>query len=102
MSIPNFSNFFLKRLRVGAPQDPVRDWIMALIFSAIVLAGVIVWNAWAFGTVARGGVIGSVEPSSLPVFKSSSLDAIHGIFANRVTEESKYETGAYRYVDPSQ
>ena len=102
MSILNFSNVFLKRLRVGAPKDPMRDWIMALIFSAIVLAGVIVWNAWAFDTIARGGVIGSVEPSSLPAFKSSSLDAIHDIFSNRVAEEAKYETGVYRYADPSQ
>ncbi len=102
MSISNFSNSFLKRLRAGAHQDPVRDWILALIFSTIVLAGVIVWNAWAFDTVSRGGIIGSVATSPSQVLTNSSLDAIHSVFEKRAAEEAKYRTGTYRFVDPSQ
>lgn len=102
MSITNLRSSFLKRLGVGTHQDPVRDWILSLIFSAIVLAGIVVWNTWAFDTVSHGGVIGSVATSSSQVLNNSSLDAIHVIFEKRAAEEAKYETGIYHFVDPSQ
>jgi hypothetical protein len=93
---------YAKRLRAGAYQDPVRDWMVLITFSVIVLAGIIVWNIWAFDTVANGGVIGTTAPKATPGFSRASLDAIHVIFKNRADEEAKYETGVYRYADPSQ
>jgi hypothetical protein len=92
---------FIKRLRYGA-INPARDWRVLITLSAIALAGIIIWNAWAFDTVASGGVIGSVTTSSQPVFNSTSLDSIQTMFSNRATEEEKYETGTYRFADPSQ
>ena len=92
---------FLKRLRPGERIDPARDWMLLLILSTIILAGGIVWNAWAFDTVANGGVLGSPAPKPQPVFKRSSLDSINSIFSARAAEEAKYETGTYRYADPS-
>lgn len=93
---------FFKRMHSGARQDPVRDWLILLTFSTIVLVGIIVWNAWAFDTVAKGGVIGAHTTKAPPLFSRSSLDAIHTIFENRAIEESKYQAGVYRYADPSQ
>ncbi len=94
-------NSFLKRLHSEVRQDPARDWIAVLICSAIVLVGVIVWNVWVFDTIARGGVIGSVELSSPQAFNRSFLDAAQPIFEKRAAEATKYETGVYRYTDPS-
>jgi len=91
----------LKRLRCCAP-NPSRDWLALVTLSLIVLASIIVWNAWAFETVASGGVIGPVAASSSAAFNSVSIDAIQTIFTNRATEEEKYATGTYRYADPSQ
>ncbi len=102
MTISTLSNSFLKQLHVGARQDPVRDWIAVLICATIVLAGVIVWNVWVFDTVARGGIIGSGESSPPPAFNSSFLETIHPIVEKRAAESLKYETGIYRYADPSQ
>ena len=102
MSIANLRTSFLKRLRVGTHQDPARDWIVSLIFSSIVLTGIIIWNAWVFDAVSRGVVIGSVATSSPQVLKNSSMSVINGLFEKRAAEEVKYETGAYRFVDPSQ
>lgn len=82
--------------------DPERDWLVLLIVSVMVLSGVVVWNAWAFDTVANGGVIGSPATSTAPVFSKSSLDDLHAIFANRAAEEDKYMSGAYHFSDPSQ
>jgi len=101
MTPSRLTESFLKRTRYGAP-DPVRDWLVIITLSAIALAGIIIWNAWAFDTVAGGGIIGSAATSSLPVFNRSSIDSINTIFANRAAEEAKYETGIYRFADPSQ
>lgn len=92
---------FLKRVRIRPQFDPTRDWITALIIATIALAGITVWNAWAFDTVVSGGVIGASATSTPPFFSQSSLDAIHTVFANRAAEEGKYISGAYSYVDPS-
>lgn len=92
----------LRRLRPGGLQDPARDWLVLLISSVIVLAGIIVWNVWAFDTVASGGAIGSAEPKATPLFSRATLEEIRTIFADRAAEEAKYVTGVYRYADPSQ
>lgn len=90
-----------KYLRYGA-INPVRDWLVLITLSTIALGGIIIWNAWAFGTVAGGGIIGSAATSSPQFFNNASLDAIHTIFDNRAAEEEKYMTGTYRFADPSQ
>ena len=102
MNAFNDTSSILKRLRTGALRDPVRDWLVLIVFSMLALAGIIVWNAWAFDTVANGGVIGAPASGAPPVFSRSSLDTIRTIFADREAEEEKYETGTYRFADPSQ
>lgn len=102
MNLLHHIGSFLQRARDGVHQDPVRDWLALISVSAILLVGIIVWNVWAFDTVAKGGTIGTPPKGASPVFNKASLDAIHAIFAERAAEEAKYATGAYRYVDPSQ
>jgi hypothetical protein len=91
-----------KRLKYSGYIDPARDWLVLLTLGAIALAGIVVWNVWAFDTVAQGGVIGAPASSAPPAFSRASLDAIHAVFEKRSAEEAKYETGTYRYSDPSQ
>ena len=102
MSIFTSGISLLKRLRYGSHINPTRDWLTLVTLAAIVLAGIVVWNAWAFDTVVSGGVIGTPATSTPPVFSQASLDTIHTIFANRAAEEEKYTTGTYRFADPSQ
>jgi hypothetical protein len=102
MNINNPIRAFFSRIRSAVHIDPVRDWLILLTLSILAFISIVVWNVWAFDTVARGGVIGTSVPVSEPVFSSSSLDAIHSVFSKRATEEDKYVTGVYRYVDPSQ
>ncbi len=92
----------LKRISGHTRRDPVRDWLTLLIFSAIALMGIIVWNAWVFDTVVNGGAIGTTTVETQPIFNQSTLDSIRATFASRATEETKYITGAYTFVDPSQ
>lgn len=102
MNISSHLGSLMKQVRYGARLDPARDWMALLTLSIIVLAGLIVWNVWAFDRVARGGVIGAPEVGTPPVFDSSSLDAVHAIFESRAAEETKYRTGVYTFPDPSQ
>lgn len=90
------------RLRTSARQDPVRDWLALLTLSILAFVCIVVWNVWAFDTVARGGIIGTTPGSSSPAFNRSSIDALHTVFEERAAEEAKYRTGVYRYADPSQ
>lgn len=102
MNISTAISSFLKHLRYGKYINPLRDWLVMLIFSAIAIAGIIVWNVWAFDTVANGGIIGSSTTKTTPVFSRSSLDTIYEIFANRTIEKEKYKNGIYNFADPSQ
>lgn len=95
-------NSFFRRLHIGSNPSPVRDWLIVLTFALMAFAGIVVWNIWAFDTVARGGSIGSPSITAPPAFSRSLIDAIHVIFANRAVEEAKYQTGGYQYADPSQ
>jgi len=102
MTPSSFVNGLLRHFRYGAYLNPVRDWLALVIFSAIAFAGIVVWHVWIFDTVANGGVIGSAATSTATLFSNSSLDAINTVFKNRAVEEEKYETGIYRFADPSQ
>ncbi len=93
---------YVKRLLSSVRLDPARDWLVLVTLSAIVLAGIIVWNVWTFDTVATGGVIGGQTTTSSPLFNQSSINSIRTIFENRADEEAKYQTGTYRFSDPSQ
>ena len=94
-------NTFLQRLRTLLLPDPARDWLLLIICAAITLACIIVWNAFAFDTVANGGTIGAPATSTPPIFSQASLDTVHTIFTDRAIEEGKYTKGIYRFADPS-
>ena len=101
MKFLTITNSFFKSIRNRA-FDPERDWLALLTLSAIVLASIVIWNVWTFETVVNGGVIGISATSTPPVFNRSSLDKIHLIFTNRAEEKIKFQTGVYRFSDPSQ
>ncbi|HUX81018.1 MAG TPA: hypothetical protein VMV38_01705 [Candidatus Paceibacterota bacterium] len=91
-----------EKIKLLLHPDPVRDWFTLFTLSLILLAGIIVWNVWAFDTVVNGGAITAVPVSSTPVFNTSSLNTIHTIFATRAAENAKYMAGVYHVTDPSQ
>jgi hypothetical protein len=95
-------NAFFKRFQSGVRGDPVRDWLVLLTLSLFAFIAIVVWNAWTFGTVARGGTIGTVVTSTPAVFDRASINTIRTVFEMRAAEEAKYVTGVYRYADPSQ
>lgn len=93
---------FFKRFRYGATIDPVRDWLVALMVSGVLLVAIIAWNIWTFNAIAAGGIKNTPIPASPALFNRASLDALGTIFTNRAAEEAKYVAGVYRYADPSQ
>lgn len=93
---------FARHGKVGSRIDPVRDWITLLTIALVALAGIVGWNVWVFNTVVEGGVIGGTGTSTPPIVSPATLGAIRTIFRDRAIEETKYETGAYTFSDPSQ
>jgi hypothetical protein len=102
MRISNLIESVSNRMRGGMYLDPVRDWLVLLILAIFAFISIVVWNVWAFETVAQGKAIGTNTATSSPSVNRSSIDSIHTIFEKRATEEAKYMTGVYRYADPSQ
>jgi len=105
MNTPNFIKSFTNHKHFRVYSDPVRDWLITLVFSALVFVGVVIWNVWVFDTVVRGGTIGTIgtfATSTTTTFNHSSLNVVYTIFEKRAIEEAKYATGVYRYADPSQ
>lgn len=99
----NFSTFTTLFVRLRHRSlDPSRDWFVLVALSLITLAGIVVWNAWAFDTVANGGIIGTSATSTPALFNQDSLRTINAVFTGRAEEKVKYETGTYRFADPSQ
>lgn len=90
------------RSRMPAGMDPVRDWIAVVTMSILILIGIIVWNVWAFETIAAGGTLGKTTVPPSVSFTPSSLSSVTSIFSTREEEQNKYLTGVYRFADPSQ
>lgn len=89
-------------VRSGARLDAVRDWLVLLTLSVLALVSIVVWNVWAFDTVAGGGTIGASTTRAPAVFNRTALEEIRVIFEDRALERAKYETGVYHFADPSQ
>lgn len=102
MNIFNHNRSFFSRLRSAAHFDPVRDWLVMLVLSIFAFVSIVVWNIWAFDTVAQGGVIGTAASGTKQSFNLSLVGNVNEILGKRATEEAKYRTGGYRYADPSQ
>jgi len=101
MHITDYLRSILKRLRHVARPNPMRDWFALLALASVALVGIVVWNVWAFKTVADGGSIGAPAAKTSSATDQSMLNAVHELLQNRAAEEAKYATGVYRYTDPS-
>lgn len=102
MNIFNHNRPFFSRLRSVAYFDPVRDWLVMLILSVFAFISIVVWNIWAFDTVAQGGILGATTSETKQSFNLSSIGDVNEILEKRANEEAKYRIGVYRYADPSQ
>lgn len=102
MTISDSTKTFFHRLRTGVRRDPFRDWLILLALAVFSFLCIVVWNVWAFDTVANGGVIGRTATTTPQAFDRTAVNAIRTIFEMRAEEEAKYMTGVYRYSDPSQ
>lgn len=83
-------------------MDPVRDWLTLVTATAIAFVGIVVWNMWAFDTVVSGGVIGTPVLQAPKSIDRSSIEDVRAVLEKRAEEKTKYDSGIYRYADPSQ
>ncbi len=102
MNLSHVMRAIAERFSYGPRLRPDRDWLTLLTLAALAFIVMLVWNLWAFSTVAGGGTFGGAAPAVPQVFSQQSLDTIHTIFSERNAEELKYATGVYRFADPSQ
>ena len=83
-------------------MNPERDWNILLIGTIVLLALIVGWHVWAFGTVVTGGTLGNAGHGASPAAKTSVLDTIPAYLEQRRAEDANYVNGTYRFADPSQ
>jgi hypothetical protein len=81
--------------------DPVRNWLILLVFVTIAFIGILGWNIAAFNRVAGGEMLGATVEMRVAPRETFSLEEIESIFTARAEEEKKYRTGVYTFTDPS-
>ncbi len=75
------------RERKEARRDPARDWAALVAAAAVLLAGLVVWHLWAFGTAVEGGVIGAPKRAAVPLVNQVVLENVRNVFASRAAGE---------------
>ena len=99
--LTDYSKKFAAYLRYGDKLNPLRDWLILLGISAVLMIGIIAWNVWAFSTVVSGGTISKTMSTPIAPVNLSSLESIQKIFTARKEWQDMYLTGAHHFVDPS-
>lgn len=96
-----FLHMLLSKLTYGERLKPERDWFVLLWISAGLLVASIGWNAWLYHQIESGAVIGNSTVKPAAVFNKTSVTNVQNIFTDRASEEARYTTGAYNFIDPS-
>ncbi len=92
------AHFFRGRL------NPTRDWFVLLTLAGLGLLAILAWSVWTFQMALNREDTTAVtqRPPASSVVDQSLLEKTRTLIRDRATEETKYETGAYRFTDPSQ
>jgi hypothetical protein len=97
-----FRDIFKKSM-YGQLLRPKQDWFVILAIAAALLVISIAWNLWLFDAVKGGAVLRNAPATPTTLSASEqTLGAVQQAFVARAQEETKYETGVYTFVDPSQ
>lgn len=85
--------------KYGTQIRPVRDWLILLVVSAVLLIASAAWNALFFVNLfSEEASSAGVVPAHGPDY--SSIDRATETFEAREREQERYKN-EYRFVDPS-
>jgi hypothetical protein len=81
--------------------EPERDWLILLCAALLLFSASAVGNALLYRAAVNGAPLGPAAATPALAVPASALAQVENVFAARALEESKYESGAYSFVDPS-
>ncbi len=90
---------FLRIFRYGDQLKPVRDWLVLLGITSLLLILSVVWNIWLF---VNSENIKAINTATLldQSTASGSIPPVQAVFQERATQETDYQH-TYQFVDPS-
>ena len=89
----------MPKMGYGSRIKPMRDWIILVVVSLLLLGACAVWATWLFMTGASQDMVeGFVSPHL--VLSPELLQKTDLLFTERALEASRYQT-EYQFVDPS-
>lgn len=99
MKIPSKNlSHITKSLGYGDRPCPLRDWLLLLALTLVLLLVSVGWNLWNFDKVTDGEALTGTTQEA-PVAEAP-IDQVNALFERRAQEAARYES-EYRLVDPS-
>jgi len=90
-SLPSFS--------YGSRIRAVRDWVVLVVLTLVLLAGFALWATWEYLEGAKADPISDLPP--LPdTITPETLAKTEQLFTERAAEAERYRS-EYQFVDPS-
>lgn len=99
MKLPPSLTALFGKLSLKAPaHDPVRDWLIALLFAIVFLVASVLWNGWfLLSLVAEEAAAPAAAPAAVT---ERPYDTARTVFDRRADEAKKYASD-YRFNDPA-
>lgn len=101
MTTPPFLKNLSHTFSYGTQLKPARDWIVVVSIALIILAFSIVWNIFNFRHIVAEKAAPATTNVYAPTINKTAIQSVQQLFSERASEQTKYESGAYSFADPS-
>lgn len=91
--------FRMPKIGYGSRIRPMRDWIILVCVSLLLLGGFAVWATWLSMTGDESDGAKAITPPT-PVLAPELLQKTDMLFTERALEAERYRS-EYQFVDPS-
>ncbi|HQU08269.1 MAG: hypothetical protein B7X04_03750 [Parcubacteria group bacterium 21-54-25] len=91
-----------RRLAYGTQLKPARDWFVVVGVVLTLLALNIVWNVINFQNIITEKTPPLATQTVVSTINQTAIEEVQQVFSTRASEQTKYESGAYTFTDPSQ
>jgi len=89
----------LPRISYGSRVRPARDWVVLVVSTIVLLAGLAVFATWEYLEGAKADPILNL-PTTSNTISPEALKETEALFAERAAEAQRFQS-EYQFVDPS-
>lgn len=91
----------LNKVKAAMQPDPVRDWFVIVVITIFFLFLDIFSSFFGFQDIMFKKQPNIIAPTPTPIINRKAINETQQLFDSRASEQTKYESGAYSFTDPS-